>query len=132
MTAITTKEHFKLKSKHEFSLKKMSTNYFKVLFKVLEDYGGHLLDQADDDILSTYNKDHSITLELYFIVEAKVTSKQLFKPESELKKGNKSLKIKVHQGIVVLDAIFHYQPRREFYETPALEHIKEQICQELL
>jgi len=116
---------------HEISLLKMSTNYFKVLFSVLEAYGKDLMEQKDN-ITCNSTKDHSIVLELYFKIEPKVSQKQYSKPIADQKRNNKKLTIKVHTGIVVLDAIDNYWGNRDFYETPALVHIKNEIYRSLL
>ena len=116
----------------EITLTKMSTMDFKLLSQVVDWSGSQLLEPSEKDPMGNNRKDHSILMEVYFKLEPKITKRKLLEPEKMRIRRNKSLKIGVHSGIAVLDALLDYWPHRNFKETPALEHIKEQITQQLL
>lgn len=119
---------------NEMIIRKMSTAYFKVMFLVLETYGAFLKEQADnyEHPLSDYHKDHSIALDLYFKIEPKVSKKATSRPKREITRANKYLKIHLHSGLVLLDAIAHCWGTRDFSHTPAMEHIKDEISKAIL
>ncbi|MFC4219036.1 hypothetical protein [Flagellimonas marina] len=118
--------------KHDITIDKMSTEYFRTLSWALERYGAILNDLGARAPMSNEAKDHSICLEVYFKLEPKVSKRELSKPLADRERQNKSLKVPVHAGIVIIDALHQVNGERDFSQTPAMEHIKEQISKQLL
>ncbi len=128
--------------KIEITIKQMSTDYFLILCRAMEHYGGFLIEQAyyegflleqsHEYRLGSERKDHSILTEAYFKLERKISKKKLLESSETKARQNKSLKLLIHTGMVILDAINAYWPQRSFSETPALEHVKEQLSKQLL
>ena len=117
---------------YEITLTKMSTNYFKTLSWALDKYGAMLKTNAELDTFSNEAIAYSICLETYFLLEPKISKKQLLKPENEQKRQNKRLKIPMHAGIVIIDSFWYTDSEKDFSMSPAIEHIKEQITKQLL
>ena len=115
----------------DISITKMSTDYFVTLSWAMERYGAHFQEQNPDP-MSNEAKDHSICLEIYFKLEPKVSKKQLYQSWNSRSRQNKSLKVPVHSGIVILDALVFVNGEKDFSQTPAIEHIKEEISKQLL
>ncbi|MEM1339844.1 MAG: hypothetical protein AAF634_05055 [Bacteroidota bacterium] len=118
--------------KIEISITSMSTEYFIVLSKAMDAYGTFLLEQSEKNKMGNERKDHSILTQAFFKVEPKISQRKLLEPTLSRDRKNKSLKIGVHSGMVILDAISAYWPLKSFSETPALEHVKDQISKQLL
>lgn len=116
----------------EITIAKMSTEYFRTLSWALDRYGSWLKDFVERDPFSNESKDYSICLTTFFKVEPKISKKELLKPESDRSRQNKSLKIPVHSGIVILEAMQHVDHEKDFSQCPALEHIKEQISKQII
>lgn len=110
----------------------MSIEYLDTLRWAISRYGFFLGQSTIDDKMSQEAKDHSICFELYLLLERKLTPLMMLKSKKEKSVNNRTLKIKVHMGMVVLDALHHVRAERDFRQVPAMEHIKEQISKQIL